>query len=158
MKKAMKKLSGMTLVEIIVALAVFAVMSVVLVTMGSAVEKHSKSARDLNSRVAVEGPIAEAQNGNESYLVDDKFEIKVGLGVKEVDDNGNEHIVMSTKDLVSIEGTLCYVNPELGTNATATDAEGNTYVVPDPTVDAGDYTFKYIAVTMPETTTTTTTP
>lgn len=158
MKKAMKKLSGMTLVEIIVALAVFAVMSVVLVTMGSAVEKHSKSARDLNSRVAVEGPIAEAQNDNESYLVDDKFEIKVGLGVKEVDDNGNEHIVMSTKDLVSIEGTLCYVNPELGTNATATDAEGNTYVVPDPTVDAGDYTFKYIAVTMPETTTTTTTP
>lgn len=154
MKKAMKKLSGMTLVEIIVALAVFAVMSVVLVTMGSTVEKHSKSARDLNSRVAVEGPIAEAQNGKESYLVDDKFEIKVGLGVKERDDDGNEHIVMSTKDLVSIEGTLCYVNPELGTNATATDSEGNTYVVPDPSVDAGDFTFKYIAVTMPEPSTT----
>ncbi|MBQ8582203.1 MAG: type II secretion system protein [Ruminococcus sp.] len=153
MKKAMKKLSGMTLVEIIVALAVFAVMSVVLVTIGSTVEKHSKNARDLNSRVAVEGPIAEAQNGKESYLVDDKYEIKVGLGVKELDDEGNEHIVMSTKDLVSIEGTLCYVNPELGTNATATDEAGNTYVVPDPTVDEDDFTFKYIAVTMPQSTT-----
>ena len=150
MKKTLKKLSGMTLVEIIVALAVFAVMSLVLVTMGSTVEKHSKSARDLNSRVVVEGPIAEAQNDKEAYLVDDKYVIKVGLGVKEKDDEGNEHIVISTKDLVSIEGTLCYVNPDLGTNATATDEDGNTYVIPDPTVDPGDFTFKYISVTMPE--------
>ncbi len=145
MKKIMKKLRGMTLVEIIVALAVFAMLSLVLVTMGNAAEKHSRAARSLNSRVAVEGPIAEAQNGNESYLADNAYQIRVAKGQKTTDASGNEVLVMPSKGFVSIEGTLCYVNPELGTNAT--DASG--VVIPDPTADPGDYSFKYIAVPKP---------
>lgn len=145
MKKFMKKLRGMTLVEIIVALAVFAMLSLVLVTMGNAAEKHSRAARSLNSRVAVEGPIAEAQNGNESYLADNAYQIRVAKGQKTTDASGNEVLVMPSKGFVSIEGTLCYVNPELGTNAT--DASGA--VIPDPTADPGDYSFKYIAVPKP---------
>lgn len=145
MKKFMKKLRGMTLVEIIVALAVFAMLSLVLVTMGNAAEKHSRAARSLNSRVAVEGPIAEAQNGNESYLADNAYQIKVAKGQKTTDAAGNQVLVMPSKGFVSIEGTLCYVNPELGTNAT--DASGA--VIPDPTADPGDYSFKYIAVPKP---------
>lgn len=145
MKKFMKKLRGMTLVEIIVALAVFAMLSLVLVTMGNAAEKHSRAARSLNSRVAVEGPIAEAQNGNESYLADNAYQIKVAKGQKTTDAAGNQVLVMPSKGFVSIEGTFCYVNPELGTNAT--DASGA--VIPDPTADPGDYSFKYIAVPKP---------
>lgn len=145
MKKFMKKLRGMTLVEIIVALAVFAMLSLVLVTMGNAAEKHSRAARSLNSRVAVEGPIAEAQNGNESYLADNAYQIRVAKGQKTTDAAGNQVLVMPSKGFVSIEGTLCYVNPELGTNAT--DASGA--VIPDPTADPGDYSFKYIAVPKP---------
>lgn len=145
MKKIMKKLRGMTLVEIIVALAVFAMLSLVLVTMGNAAERHSRAARSLNSRVAVEGPIAEAQNGNESYLADNAYQIKVAKGQKTTDAAGNQVLVMPSKGFVSIEGTLCYVNPELGTNAT--DASGA--VIPDPTADPGDYSFKYIAVPKP---------
>lgn len=145
MKKIMKKLRGMTLVEIIVALAVFAMLSLVLVTMGNAAERHSRAARSLNSRVAVEGPIAEAQNGNESYLADNAYQIRVAKGQKTTDASGNEVLVMPSKGFVSIEGTLCYVNPELGTNAT--DVDGS--VIPDPTADPGDYSFKYIAVPKP---------
>lgn len=145
MKKFMKKLRGMTLVEIIVALAVFAMLSFILVTLGSSAEKHSRAARSLNSRVAVEGPIAEAQNGNESYLADNAYQIRVAKGQKTTDASGNEVLVMPSKGFVSIEGTLCYVNPELGTNAT--DASGA--VIPDPTADPGDYSFKYIAVPKP---------
>lgn len=145
MKKFMKKLRGMTLVEIIVALAVFAMLSIVLVTLGSSAEKHSREARSLNSRVAVEGPIAEAQNGNESYLADNAYQIKVAKGQKTTDAAGNQVLVMPSKGFVSIEGTLCYVNPELGTNAT--DASGA--VIPDPTADPGDYSFKYVVVPKP---------
>lgn len=142
MKKNMKKLRGMTLVEIIIALVVLAMLSMVLVTLGSAAEKHSRAARSLNSRVAVEGPIAEAQNGNESYLVDNEYEIKVAKGQKATDGS----IVMPSNGYVTIKGTLCYVNPELGTNAT--DASDYSKK-PDPTVEPGDYTFKYIVVPKP---------
>lgn len=146
MKKIMKKLRGMTLVEIIVALAVFAMLSLVLVTLGNAAERHSRAARSLNSRVAVEGPIAEAQNEKEAYLVDNNYQIRVGKGQKTTDASGNEMIVMPSNGFVSIEGTLCYVNPELGTNATDS---GDYSKIPDPTADPGDYSFKYIVVPKP---------
>lgn len=151
MKKFVKKLRGMTLVEIIIALAVFAMLSMILVTLGSAAEKHSRAARSLNSRVAVEGPIAEAQNGNEAYLADNNYEIKVGKGQKTTDDDGNEVIVMPAAGFVTIEGTLCYVSPELGTNPTNTDGD----LVIDSTIDPGDYSFKYIVVPKPTDETTT---
>lgn len=147
MKKFMKKLRGMTLVEIIISLAVLAMLSLILVTLGSAAEKHSRAARSLNDRVAVEGPIAEAQKGNESYLADNNYEIKVGIGEKATDGS----IVMPAEGYVTIEGTLCYVNPELGTNETNSDGD----LVIDPTVDPGDYTFKYIVVPKPTDATTT---
>lgn len=145
MKKFVKKLRGMTLVEIIIALAVLAMLSMILVTLGSAAEKHSRAARSLNDRVAVEGPIAEAQNGNESYLADNNYEIKVGKGQKTTDDSGNEIIVMPTAGFVTIKGTLCYVNPELGANETNSDGD----IIIDPAVDPGDYSFKYIVVPKP---------
>ena len=69
MKKHHTKLSGMTLVEMIVALAVFAALALILVMMGNSVEKHSRAATNVNKKVAVEGPIAERRNQGTSYLV-----------------------------------------------------------------------------------------
>ncbi len=80
-KKLKKKLRGMTLVEIIVALAVFAMLGTILVLAALSIDKHSRSARHLNDKVAVQGPIAEAQNTDGSVLIDDDFEIKVNSNI-----------------------------------------------------------------------------
>ncbi|MBR4627671.1 MAG: type II secretion system protein [Ruminococcus sp.] len=157
MKKLKSKLSGMTLVEMIVALAVFAMLALILVLMGSAVEKNSRAAHDLNSRVAVNGPIAEAQNTNDSFLADNNFVVQVANGkAASTDANGN-----AVYSYINIEGTLCYVNPtnsnhEIVTNVVTTNAQGDEKVIPDPTLEAGDYVPKYIIVTMPQNATTTT--
>jgi prepilin-type N-terminal cleavage/methylation domain-containing protein len=156
MKKLKSKLSGMTLVEMIVALAVFAMLALILVLMGSAVEKNTRAANNLNSRIAVNGPIAEAQNTKDSFLADNNFVIQVANG-KDVPTNANGENVYN---YINIEGTLCYVNPtdsdnEIVTNVVTTNAQGGTDVIPDPTLEPGDYVPKYIIVTMPQNATTT---
>ena len=166
MKKFKKKLSGMTLVEMIISLAVFASLALILATMGSAVEKHSREARKINTNVAVNGPIAEAQRTNDSYISNDKFVIQVAKAGDVQKDAGGQAVTDSNGDQVlnyiNIEGTLCYVNPtttdanknsEVVTNAT--DQNGD--IVIDTNFEPGDYVPKYIIVTMPTNTTVTTT-
>lgn len=69
MKK--KNLKGMTLVEIIVALAIFGMLGVVLVQLGSNVDKTTRSSNRLNKRVAIQAPYAASQNTEYSYEVED---------------------------------------------------------------------------------------
>ncbi len=75
--KKKKKLRGMTLVEIIIAIAVFAMVSLILVMLGTAVGRQRQSSYRVNRKVAVQGPIAEAQNDNNALLLDDEYEIVV---------------------------------------------------------------------------------
>ena len=166
MKKLKKKLSGMTLIEMIISLAVFASLALVLATMGSAVEKHSQAARQLNTKTAINGPIAEAQNTNESYIGDDKYVVQIAKAGDVQKDANGQPVTNGDGDAVlnyiNIEGTLCYVNPtttdashnsEVITNAT----DNNGKIVIDPDVDPGEYTAKYIVITMPTNTTASTT-
>lgn len=62
MNKTRRKKSGMTLIECIIAIAVFALLSVVLLLIGTSVDAHSRSARNINKKISVEGPVAEAQD------------------------------------------------------------------------------------------------
>lgn len=153
MKKTKKRLSGLTLIEIIIALAVFAMLCLILVMLGNAVESHSRAATRLNNKVIVEGPIAEAQKNDSAFLLDDQIEIKVAKAQKTTDSNGDVITVMPTSGYVTIKGALYNTDPELGTNAT--DINGN--VIPDPSADSGSpYDLKYIEVTRPPVTTTAT--
>ena len=79
MKKNKKKLRGMTLVEVVIAIVIFAALSLVLVVVGNSIEAHQRAARKLNNKVAVQGPIAEAQNKQSALLVNDEYEIKVEI-------------------------------------------------------------------------------
>ncbi len=61
MKKLNKKVfKGMTLVEIIVAIAVLAIMTTVLVAASKAIQSYLRSSKDINDRVAVQAPVAQA--------------------------------------------------------------------------------------------------
>ena len=166
MKKFKKKLSGMTLIEMIISLAVFASLALILATMGSAVEKHQREARKINTNVAVNGPIAEAQRTNDSYIGNNSFVIQVAKAGDAQKDANGQPVTDANGDQVlnyiNIEGTLCYVNPTttdanansaVVTNATDTNGE----IVIDPDFEPGDYVPKYIIVTMPTNTTVTTT-
>ncbi|MBO5319934.1 MAG: prepilin-type N-terminal cleavage/methylation domain-containing protein [Ruminococcus sp.] len=75
--KKKKKLKGMTLVEIVVSIAVFAAISLILVMVGSAVNAQQRSANRVNRKVAVQGPLAEAQNDANALLLNDEYEIYV---------------------------------------------------------------------------------
>lgn len=118
--KKKKKLKGMTLVEIIVAIAVFAMVSLILVMLGTAVDAQQRSATRVNKKVAVQGPIAEAQNDKNALLLDDEYEISVAK-------KG------SAASSTTIKGKL------YSTQGYTIDADGNQ--VPDPNADKANLKF-----------------
>lgn len=65
MKRKFKKkvFKGMTLIEIIIAIAVLAVMTSVLVIVSQSIQKYLRASEDINDRVAVQAPVAYAGNG-----------------------------------------------------------------------------------------------
>lgn len=58
MKKTNKKLKGMTLIEMIISLAIFAVMSLVLLTIGQVVDKQMRATTNLKEKVVQQSPLA----------------------------------------------------------------------------------------------------
>lgn len=149
MKKLKRNLRGMTLVEIIISLAVFAMLGIILVMVGKSVEEHSRAAHHLNNKIVVEGPIAEAQKNDSAFLLNDEIEIKVAKAQKTTDANGNVMNVLPADGVVTIKGALYNTDPELGTNAT--DANGDP--IPDPGAVSNDYNLKYVEITKPTVTT-----
>lgn len=65
--KKKKKLKGMTLIEIIISLAIFAMLGVVLVQVGTLIDNTNKATARLNKRVNAESPYAASQNDSYDY-------------------------------------------------------------------------------------------
>ncbi|MCM1008940.1 MAG: type II secretion system GspH family protein [Ruminococcus flavefaciens] len=120
MKKNKKKLRGMTLVEVVIAIVIFASLSLVLVVVGNSIEAHQRAARKLNNKVAVQGPVAEAQNKQSALLVNDDYEITV-------EKSGD------SAASVVVKGKLYSVEPF------SVDDAGNQ--IPDPTAEGGNLRF-----------------
>lgn len=59
-KPKKKSLKGMTLVEVIISLAVVAVMTVLLVATATTINAYIKSANHVNKKTTVQAPIAES--------------------------------------------------------------------------------------------------
>ncbi len=58
MKKSKKKLKGMTLVEMIIAIAIFGIMGGLLILVGMHVDATTRAANNLKNKVTVESPYA----------------------------------------------------------------------------------------------------
>jgi len=89
MKKFKKTLKGMTLIEIIVALAVFAMLGAILVAAGSAIDAQMKNANKVNEKVALQGPVAEAQNEKKANEWEKDILISVRIDGKTVTAQGD---------------------------------------------------------------------
>lgn len=82
MKK--KTLKGMTLMEVIIAIAVFAVFGVILVTAGTTIDNLTKATTNLKKKVTMQSPYA--ANQLKSYLPQDGSPSKELTGVPLADD------------------------------------------------------------------------
>lgn len=80
-----KSLKGMTLVEIIISLAVVAIMTVLLVAAASAVNAYIRSSNNVNKKVSVQAPVAESGytgSANELSTADSDIRITVNGNVE----------------------------------------------------------------------------
>lgn len=108
-KKSRKK-RGMTLVEVIISIAVMAVLALLLTTIGVTIDNYRKDTRLRNNRIALEGPSAELQSrdtptsSNMGKEIDDDFKITVKRsGGSAVEVNGK---LYSTSDELTDTGTV----------------------------------------------------
>lgn len=85
MKKSNKKAKGMTLIEVIIALAIFSLLAVIMVDIGSTTKSLMRQTNHLNRKTAAEAPIGSVQD------VEGLNEIAAGL----TDDEGNAFVVAS---------------------------------------------------------------
>lgn len=101
MKKVMKrKLKGMTLMEIIIAIAIVAVMSTVLIVAASAINSYLRSARNVNGRVADQAPIAEVGYQNPSSpTIAGGIQIELEYNSNKMHVNGNVYKVYSDEEM-----------------------------------------------------------
>ena len=92
-----KVLKGMTLMEIIIAIAIVAVMSAVIVTAGMSINSYLRSARNVNDRVALQAPVAQAGDQNAGVLMTDGIDIKLTpngvAGAGEIQLHGQAYVV-----------------------------------------------------------------
>ncbi len=94
MKKFKKKVfKGMTLYEVIIAIAIMAVMTTILVAAGMAINGYLRAANDVNDRVALQAPFAEAKvnPGTEFGTVSIEISITSGASILEVGLSGDMH-------------------------------------------------------------------
>jgi prepilin-type N-terminal cleavage/methylation domain-containing protein len=94
MKK--KNLKGMTLVEIIIAMAVLAIMSTVVVTTVAGINKAKVSTNALNKKVNYEAPIADS------------------MSTTFADETTDQKIILSYGGTYEVKGSLYEVQEEAG--------------------------------------------
>ncbi len=103
-KKSHKK-HGMSLVEVIVALAILAVMSMVLTAVARSVDQYRMATKARNDKTALQGPVAESQKNKAASLINDDYVITVNIaGAVTHDDETDKDIVDEKKAMLKTEG------------------------------------------------------
>lgn len=107
-KKSHKK-RGMTLVEVIISIAVMAVLALLLTTIGVTIDKYRRDTKARNQQIAAESPVAEVQDINKGVgsagkakLVKKDYKIRVTAGGSSVNVRGK---LYSTNEDLTDTGT-----------------------------------------------------
>lgn len=114
-KKSRRK-RGMTLVEVIISIAIMAVLALLLTTIGVTIDNYRKDTRARNTKIAVEGPAAETHDTKASgrgKLIDKDVTInvsRVGSGTS-----------------VEVKGRLYSTSDELTDTGTKDDDDKSIY-------------------------------
>ncbi len=78
--KRKRKMKGMTLVEVLIALAIMGIMTLFLAKNASVIERYNRATSRLNQKTAIEGPLAETAQTEDidEALIDSSVSIHVG--------------------------------------------------------------------------------
>lgn len=122
-----KKLKGMTLAEIVISLAVLAVLTVLLVGTSRLIDNYTRSANKVNDKVAVQTPVAEARYMDKAYRIDPSGtnnKIRITL---------NNNCVFEGEGYVTVDPTAPVDENELGGNLGLKFVDSPVYIPPTTT-------------------------
>ncbi len=101
-KSKKRVFKGMTLMEIIIAIAIVAVMSTVLVVAASAINSYLRSARQVNRRVADQAPVAEVGYDNPAApTIAGGVQIELDYGSHKMHLNGKVYKVYTDEEMTA---------------------------------------------------------
>ncbi|MDE7363351.1 MAG: prepilin-type N-terminal cleavage/methylation domain-containing protein [Ruminococcus sp.] len=142
MKNKRKTFKGMTLMEIIISLAVLAVLTLILVHTSTTINMYIKSTKNINQKVTAQAPVAEMGYvaGASALPTSDLPEVFVNWS-----GNAGAAIAMDA---------VAYQAGEVATVA-VTDAEGNIISYEEANVLGGNLAMQFLEVHDPTTTATT---
>ena len=83
MENKKKKLKGMSLVEIIISLAVMAIMGILLITLGTTIDSTTRATNKLKSKIVQQSPYAAAR-ATSAYVYDDDGKVMLDSDGKAV--------------------------------------------------------------------------
>lgn len=106
MKKPKKKLKGMTLFEMIISIAIFAIMGGLLILVGTTIDKQSRATRNLRNKITEESPYA--ANHQKTYNGDELPTEPMTIQVR-VDENGVYYATENVTDASGIVVDTTYV-------------------------------------------------
>ena len=89
--KKPRKVKGMTLVEIIIALFVFVVASAVMVKMGAVANQLLRNSSHVERRTSIEAPLAENANTNATFVENSNLKVTVTIPGASVNVKGTSY-------------------------------------------------------------------
>lgn len=143
-RKSRKK-RGMTLAEVIISIAVMAVLALMLTTVGMTIDTYRRDTKERNERIAYEGPAAELQQG------DNKHNMSVDDVGKLIKPDFKIVVTPSVSNPVEVDGKLYSTSDQLtGTGVTDNEVDSETEGVEIYDGDTKGH-FQFVVVEKPTT-------
>lgn len=144
MKKCNKKVSGMTLIEVIISMLVFSIIALLMVKMGSVTKSLMMNTNHMNNKTNAEAPVAAVRDADALNNAVQNFTDESGQAI--TDTNGNPYAVETLPVTITVSGSgFTYtVNGVRYDTAIAAAASGKNcdtnmqgdldfYIIEDPT-------------------------
>lgn len=164
MENKKKKLKGMSLVEIIISLAVMAIMGILLITLGTTIDSTTRATNKLKSKIVQQSPYAAAR-ATSAYVYDDDGKVILDSDGKAVMTNlAPEDLTISVsinksgQYLDESDNIVSYSHPSAVMNVRSYNTRSIVSIGKNPSKAVENLDLKFIDPTVEEPTTTAPTP
>ena len=157
MENKKKKLKGMSLVEIIISLAVMAIMGILLITLGTTIDSTTRATNKLKSKIVQQSPYAAAR-ATSAYVYDDDGKVILDSDGKAVMTNlAPEDLTISVsinKSGQYLDESVSYSHPSAVMNVHSYNTRSIVSIGKNPSKAVENLDLKFIDPTVEEPTTT----
>lgn len=143
MRKVQKNLKGMTLYEMIISIAVFAIMAGVLIGVGTHVDRTTRAANGMKSKIVKEAPfaanrIAKNTSGDDMFKSEDLEMTFTCIG-------SYSYIDHTTKSNTTVNNPSCTLNLKKYDTSAAVTGDKDTPIDPESDYNA-NINFQFLEV------------